>query len=257
MWWKAILHAVSIVLPQAEHRHCARHIYAHWHKTYKGDEFKLLFWKIAKAYNMTDYEDALQELKNIDDDAATAFVSYKPPLFCRAYMDPSIKSDAITNNMAETFNGYIVKARTKHLLYMMEDIRTALMQRLVKKRKEMEKVTSQICPRIQAILEREKGFATDCEVQPSSNTLFNVIYYLDSLVVDIEAKTCTCRKWDMTGVPCRHAIACIFFLHQQAEHYVDDYFKRSVYLETQYAGNTYKSVYTFYWYTTHYCLIIH
>uniref|UniRef100_A0A803MIV1 PB1-like domain-containing protein n=1 Tax=Chenopodium quinoa TaxID=63459 RepID=A0A803MIV1_CHEQI len=39
----------------------------------------------------------------------------------------SIKTDAITSNMAETFNGNIINAKTKHLLYMLEEIRTALM----------------------------------------------------------------------------------------------------------------------------------
>lgn len=233
---QAILHAVKSVLPEAEHRHCARHIFAHWHKTYKGDDFKIAFWKIAKAYNKTDYEDALQELRNMDDDAANDFLSYKPEVFCRSFMDPTIRSDAITNNMSETFNGYIVNARLKHLIYMKEDIRASLMKRIVEKRKEMEKVKGVICPRIQSILEYEKTKAPDCEVIPSSDTVFNVSYNLDQLVVDIEAKTCTCRRWDMMGTPCRHAIACIFFLNKDAEEYVDSWFTKEVYLNGAYAG---------------------
>ncbi|KAL2901663.1 Transposase for insertion sequence element IS406 [Bienertia sinuspersici] len=164
----AIVSAVQTVLPQAEHRHCARHVYANWQKRgFRGGEMKQAFWKVAKAYNQTDYNEALGELEEASPLAATAFRSFTPETFCRAFMDPAIKCDAITNNMAETFNGYIINARTHHLLYMMEEIRGALMKSV---------------------------------------------------------------KWDMRGLPCCHAIACIYFMNKEAEPYVDDWYKREVYL---------------------------
>ncbi|KAL2924672.1 Antiviral helicase SKI2 [Bienertia sinuspersici] len=86
----------------------------------------------------------------------------------RAHMSATTKADVITNNMAETFNAYIIQARSKHLLYMLEDIRASLMQRLIQKRKEMEKVTSTICPRIQQKLEKEKDEA--CILRFNSTT---------------------------------------------------------------------------------------
>ncbi|XP_048491511.1 uncharacterized protein LOC125492827 [Beta vulgaris subsp. vulgaris] len=101
---------------QAKHRHCARHIFALWHKSFKG-EFKLQFWKIAKAYNQADYNEALKALGVIIEYPANAFKVYNPKLFCRAFLDCSMRTDAITNNMAETFNAYIINARTKHLLF--------------------------------------------------------------------------------------------------------------------------------------------
>ena len=39
----ATINAVANVLPHAELRHCARHIFANWYKSFKGDEMKLLF----------------------------------------------------------------------------------------------------------------------------------------------------------------------------------------------------------------------
>lgn len=84
-------------------------------------------------------------------------------------------------------------------------------------------------------MEDEKLKAANCDVIPSSDHLFNVNYYLDKLVVDLEAKTCTCRKWDMVGIPCCHAVACIYFQNKEAEEFVDDYYKRDSYLSA-YAG---------------------
>ena len=69
--------------------------------------------------------------------AADAYKAFNLVLFCRAFMDTRVKFDVITKNMAETFNSYIVQARTKHLIYMLEDIRSSLIQRIPVKREEM------------------------------------------------------------------------------------------------------------------------
>lgn len=188
------------------------------------------FWKVAKAYNITDYNEGLEELEEAYPAAAESFRSYNPKCFCRAFLNPAIKCDAITNNMAETFNGFIINARTQHLLYMKEEIRAALMKRVCLKKQEMQKGTTLLCPRIQSILDKEKEKAVYCDVIPSTESIFNVNHNLDSLIVNLPDKSCTCRKWDLMGVPCCHGIACIYFLGKEAEDYVEECYKREVYL---------------------------
>ncbi|KAL2903511.1 Antiviral helicase SKI2, partial [Bienertia sinuspersici] len=155
--YKGILNAVATELPSAEHRHCARHIFASWHRQFKGDEMKALFWKAAKAYNEADFNDAIEEMEQVDPGAVIAIKAHNPSLFCRAFVRIDSKCDLIMSNMAETFNGYIIHARNKHLIYMLEDIRAALMQRMVLKKTEMEKNPFEICPRNQHLREEEEG----------------------------------------------------------------------------------------------------
>ncbi|KAL2922890.1 BTB/POZ domain-containing protein NPY1 [Bienertia sinuspersici] len=154
---------------------------------------------------MADYNEALAELKEKDKAGATAFLSYNPKCFYRAYFTSNVKSDVITNNMAETFNGYIINARTKHIISMMEEVRALLIQRVVTKRQDMKRSKHVICPRVQATLEKNKEIAAYCY-----------------LAVDVQARSCTCRRWNLTGVSCAHGVACIFFCHQNAEDYVDE-----------------------------------
>ncbi|KAL2929049.1 Polycystic kidney disease protein 1-like 3 [Bienertia sinuspersici] len=103
-------------------------------------------------------------------------------------------------------------------------------------RQEMEKSTALICPRVQAKLEKEKEEATKCTVLPSTSKVFETNHFLDSLTVDLDLKSCTCRKWDMCGFPCCHAIAAIFFCHMQPEDFGDECFRRDVFLRA-YAGS--------------------
>ncbi|KAL2943716.1 UDP-N-acetylglucosamine--N-acetylmuramyl-(pentapeptide) pyrophosphoryl-undecaprenol N-acetylglucosamine transferase [Bienertia sinuspersici] len=104
-----------------------------------GEGENLILISDEHQQRRADYNDALEELAKVNQAAAIAFKGYNPEVFCRAFMKTESKADVITNNMAETFNGYIINARTKHLLYMLEDIRAALMQRLVKKGKRWKR----------------------------------------------------------------------------------------------------------------------
>ncbi|CAH9105143.1 unnamed protein product [Cuscuta europaea] len=133
--------------------------------------------------------------------------------------------------MAETFNGYIINARTKHLIFMMEDFRSALMQRIVLKRQQMQLSHQSICPRIQAKLEKEKDEAVNCAAVPSSTMVFQVTHRMDNVMVYLASHTCTCRKWDLTGIPCCHVVSCIFFLHQAPEDYVHECYKKDTYMK--------------------------
>ena len=36
--------------------------------------------------------------------------------------------------------------------------------------------------------------------------------YNDQVVVDIMKKSCSCRKWELTGMPCKHAVAALWDL---------------------------------------------
>ncbi|EAY97504.1 hypothetical protein OsI_19430 [Oryza sativa Indica Group] len=49
---KGIVNAVQHWAPSAEHRNCARHIYANWKKKFSKKEWQKKFWRCAKAPNV-------------------------------------------------------------------------------------------------------------------------------------------------------------------------------------------------------------
>ncbi|KAL0359889.1 UNVERIFIED_CONTAM: hypothetical protein Sangu_0838300, partial [Sesamum angustifolium] len=40
--------------------------------------------------------------------------------------------------------------------------------------------------------------------------------------VDLSNYTCTCRKWELSGIPCKYAILAIFNQNEYSEDYIDD-----------------------------------
>ncbi|GKA61982.1 hypothetical protein Tco_0761501 [Tanacetum coccineum] len=58
------IEAAKQVMPLAEYRQCARHIYANFRKKYTSVQYRILFWKAAKATYPTRCEKAMKEIQN-------------------------------------------------------------------------------------------------------------------------------------------------------------------------------------------------
>ncbi|GKF74827.1 hypothetical protein Tco_0224271, partial [Tanacetum coccineum] len=53
-----------------------------------------------------------------------------------------------------------------------------------------------------------------------------------SFVVDIRARTCSCRSWQLSGIPCVHIVAvALTFLNKDPETYVSDWLKKDMFKE--------------------------
>ena len=58
---------------------------------------------------------------------------------------------------------------------------------------------------------------------------------VESFAVDLQAKACTCRLFQLTGIPCPHALVCIWSSGLKDVDYIDDWYKREAY-ENTYSG---------------------
>lgn len=92
---------------------------------------------------------------------------------------------------------------------MIDRIKTQLMTRIYNKQKEMEKWSGHICPKIMKKVEKSTELANECFVSPAGEGIFEVASKGTQYIVDLKVKSCTCRRWDLSGIPCSHAIACM------------------------------------------------
>ena len=65
---------------------------------------------------------------------------------------------------------------------------------------------------------------------PCGGNTFEVRKGYDAFNVDEPKRTCSCRMWQLSGLPCTHAIACIFKLGKYVEDYVPDCFRKDRYM---------------------------
>ncbi|XP_059309604.1 uncharacterized protein LOC132060643 isoform X1 [Lycium ferocissimum] len=60
--------AVEELLPDAEHRRCARHIWSNWHQEWKGEERRKQFWRCSKASFEVKFRSELDKMSKLGKD---------------------------------------------------------------------------------------------------------------------------------------------------------------------------------------------
>ncbi|XP_066164589.1 uncharacterized protein [Oryza sativa Japonica Group] len=107
------------------------------------------------------------------------------------------------------------------------------MTRFFNKQKEAQKWQGPICPKIRKKLLKIAEQANICYVLPAGKGVFQVEERGTKYIVDVVTKHCDCRRWDLTGIPCCHAIACIR----------EDHLSEEDFLPHCYSINAFKAVY--------------
>lgn len=131
-----------------------------------------------------------------------------PNTWVRAFFSTFPKCDSLLNNNCEVFNKYILEARELPILSMLERIKSQLMTRFYNKQVEVaEKFSGPVCPKIRKKLLKNADYANVCYVLPAGHGIFQVQSKGGDYIVDVLKKKCDCRRWDLTGIPCNHAIA--------------------------------------------------
>jgi hypothetical protein len=136
----------------------------------------------------------------------------------------------LQNNHCECFNSYILKARDKPNLTMLEMKMRKLMRRYQAKREGIQKLTRKITPKIAKKLEALVYESMDCVTLYAGDDMFEVSGPTGKqFVVNMRRRTCGCRVWQMTGIPCVHACAAIRHSCKDAADYVDDFYSLEMY----------------------------
>ena len=92
------------------------------------------------------------------------------------------------------------------------------------------KVEIELCPRIRKRLYKEKLGSNRWLACWAGHTKFEEKNGLESFTMDLAESKCSCRKWDITNIPCAHAISYIlFFNREEAKKYVHDCYKVTTY----------------------------
>ncbi|XP_028803229.1 uncharacterized protein LOC114758344 [Neltuma alba] len=159
--------AVSDVLPEAEHRLCARHIYANWSKRWHSGQLKKTFFACAWSTFEEQFDDNLRALGALSKEAEQAVVSYPPPIYL-----PIIR--------------------------MIDGIRIKMMSKWAESERLAEKWKGNFSPKSIALFEENRNLFVHCRVAFNGDDGYEVNEGDNRHTVFINRKQRTCRAWDLT-----------------------------------------------------------
>ncbi|CAI9296144.1 unnamed protein product [Lactuca saligna] len=191
---KGLIPAIAQLFPCVEHRYCLRHIHQNMRVKWKLKEYKDHLWRCATA--------------------TTA----------RSHITGRAISDILLNNLCEVFNSKIIEGRDKPIIGCLEYIRQYLMNRICNVMKVMDKAKGPLTPTATTILDVNKSHASHYITRWNGGEKYQVTrVWQDQHVVDVRNNTCTCRKWELIGIPCKHAIATLYEMTKKSEDVGDIY----------------------------------
>ena len=230
---KGLVHAIELELPEAEHRMCARHIYANWKKLgFSRSEFKSLFWGVAYSYTEGEYKEKMRLVEAYDVVAHNELLKTDPERWCRAFFNVESHCPDVHNNLSESFNRTIKIATAKPVINMLEDIRRQAMKRISRRFFMADRWGTIVTPITMALLEKARCAKKHCSTIRSGFSLYEVNEFDCGYRVDLATHQCACRRWDLTGIPCKHAV-CVLDDNQEdpvkytAEYYYTHVMKRT------------------------------
>ncbi|WMV59143.1 hypothetical protein MTR67_052528 [Solanum verrucosum] len=194
---------------------------------------KLMWWAAWCTYE-EDFKDQLNALGVLSEEAAKDLVKFPPQKWCRTYFDTVCKSQMVDNNFTESFNSWILAPRGKPILKMLEEIRVKIMNRLRKKEKEAEtwNIHYKHSPKCMELFIAYSKIANFCKLEFNGDLGFEVSEGEDRHIVNIVEKKCSCRSWQLTGIPCPHAIKALRYKNIEPRDEISWWYTKEAYLKT-------------------------
>ncbi|KAL0436948.1 UNVERIFIED_CONTAM: hypothetical protein Sradi_0402700 [Sesamum radiatum] len=87
-----------------------------------------------------------------------------------------------------------------------------------------------LCPKIAKIVEKNIEKSADCIPIKSDSSHWQLNCFDGSQhAVDLDSRTCSCRKWDLNGIPCKHACSVILCKGDDPMNYVNECYSVDMY----------------------------
>ncbi|XP_010665184.1 uncharacterized protein LOC104882695 [Vitis vinifera] len=229
----ALLRSVPEVFGLENHTYCYRHLKEnfssflskHYTRGNKGKENALQFLdSIAYASLEHDYNVSMFELRKYND-ALAKWVEENELEHWAMSKFPKQRWDKMTTNLAESFNAWLRNERHNFICTFLMEHMAKLGSMLVKHKEESNNWKECIRPKIEEKVEQKIVNGEVYPVTPFMNGIFGVSIGTIFLNVDIMKRTCTCRGWEMLGIPCENATTVILSIGQNVVDFIQDWYK--------------------------------
>jgi len=224
--------AVDNVFPGVEHRECMRHLAANFMKKFKGKIYSDNLWPASLTCSVRKHNYHMRQLYT-NPKVKEYLETHHSKLWARSQFSELSKVDYVHNNLAESFNSTIRKLKDLYLVDLLDKIRIEYAQKFhyrdgIAEAKFMGHI---IIPSVMNELKQKTVGLVMNMILLSDTTAEVTIFDKNDkpwrYPVDLEARTCSCRKWQITGLPCIHALFFITSLSGPAgniQQYVHEYY---------------------------------
>ncbi|KAL4590452.1 hypothetical protein LXL04_003382 [Taraxacum kok-saghyz] len=208
----------------------------------EGKGIQIFLWKCATTTTIPEFEVIMKELNIYDQQAYEWLLKIPQHHWARSQFSGRAISDMLLNNLCGMFNSKLVKGRDNPIISCLDFIREHLMMRVINVMTVLRKSAVPLTPTGNSLLEVNSSLASQYRATWNGGQKYQVEgFHNDQHVVDMGSRECTCRKRELTGIPCKHAIATLYEMAKYGEHVGELY----TYVHKVYWLDIWKEMYSF------------
>ncbi|PRQ42509.1 putative transcription factor interactor and regulator CCHC(Zn) family [Rosa chinensis] len=211
---KGLRESIAEVFKDSYHGYCLRYLTEQLIRDLRGQfshEVKRLmvedFYAAAYAPTPDNFQRCLESIKSISLEAYNWIIQSEPYNWANAYFKGA-RYNHMTSNFGELFYSWASDAHELPITQMVDVIRGKIMDLIYKRRADSDQWLTRLTPSMEEKLDKETLKVQNLQVLLSAGSTFEVRG--ESIeVVDLDCWNCSCKGWQITGLPCCHAIAVI------------------------------------------------
>ncbi|KAL6289246.1 hypothetical protein ACE6H2_006756 [Prunus campanulata] len=220
------------VFPTAQHGICFYHMKGNMKRTCKlkkRDEILMHFEQAAKSYSIAEFDCHFRKIKR-KEHVAEYLQQTGLHKWSRAHMDGR-RYNVMTTNIAESINSVLRFARMLPVVHLIGEIINLLVKWFTERRELALKCTTTLCPNFgEKKLRNRLDDASRMNVVKLNNVQYNVVDGDMDGLVHMTNNSCSCRKFQLEQLPCKHVVAVCRFLNQNVYSKASRYYTRNTWL---------------------------
>lgn len=221
--------SIAEIFEDSFHGYCLRYLTEHLIRDLKGQfshEVKRLLvedlYAAAYASKPEDFQKYVDSIKSISTEAYDWVIQSEPEYWANAFFRGA-RYNHLSSNFGDIFYSWASEAHELPITQMVDVIRAKIMELIYARRSESDQWLTRLTPSMEEKLEKENLKVRPLQVLLSAGSTFEVRGDTTE-IVDIDLLDCTCKGWQLTGLPCCHAIAVIGCIGRTPYEYCSRYF---------------------------------
>ncbi|KAF9598415.1 hypothetical protein IFM89_027848 [Coptis chinensis] len=210
-------------------------MYKNFKAKFPGELWESLAWEAAMTYKLPELTRILGTINKTDSAALDWLDNEARECWARAHFDWTSKCDELTNNFSESFNSWILKIRDKPLVQFIDMYNLLLLKSIYDRRMlSMKSFEHGVVPNVLYMIKKREERYNNYEIRGVTETQYLAISHLTGKKynLEIQKQECFCIEWQMSGVPCVHAVAVLRSRREPWSRYCSHYFSAEAFKAT-------------------------
>ncbi|KAJ0579877.1 putative transcription factor interactor and regulator CCHC(Zn) family [Helianthus annuus] len=228
---RGMVEAVETHFPSAFHGFCLRYVSENFRDTFKNSKLVNIFWSAVYALTPVEFESKISEMLEVSQDVILWLQEFPPQLWAVAYFE-GVRYGHFTLGVTELLYNWALEGHELPVVQLMEHIRHQLTTWFENRQNMGMMWNSIVVPSAEAKILEAVADARCYQVLRANEVEFEVVSTERTNIVDIRSRVCSCRRWQIYGLPCAHAAAALISSGKNAHVFADHCFKVESYRET-------------------------